>query len=181
MSKTTNNIPEGEIFFLVVPENRKDEISQVGNYHFYIPPALLEGNVHRIACERYALVEQRNLGWDVGFSRRLAVRARNLSDDLRDNLIRWSKDSRLVFFFYQPFDDLYQKKYDQCRHGNERISVLYSEDCRTKVDIRPDDEPGYHRLCITVEPYRYVVPSSLLFTRDGNIVRFSELEKYLAK
>lgn len=182
MSKTTNNIPEGEIFFLVVPENRKDEIEPVNNYHFYIPPALLEGNVHRIVCERNELVEHRNLGWDVGFSSRLTVRAWNLSDEMRENLVRWSKDSRLVFFVYQRIDGIeYLKKYEQSRHGNEQIAMLYSEDCRMKVDIRPDDEPGYRRLCVMVEPYPYTPNTSFLFTRDGNIVRLSELEKYLAE
>lgn len=159
------NNNSGEIFVLAVPESRKDEIEQVNNYHFYIPPALLEGNVRRIACDRQSLIEQKNLGWDVGFSSRLTVRAVNLSEEFCNDLIRWSQDSTLVFFTYLK--------------GLEWINVLYSTDCRTKVDIRPDEESGFHHLCITVEPYRHVVPSSLLFTRDGNIVRLSDFVKYL--
>lgn len=87
------NNNSGEIFVLAVPESKKDEIEQVNNYHFYIPPALLEGNVHRIVCEQNELIEVQNLGWDVGFSSQLTVRAWNLSDEMRENLIRWSKDS----------------------------------------------------------------------------------------
>ena len=180
MAKVNNRNNSGEIFVLAVPESRKDEIEPVNNYHFHIPPALLEGNVHRIVCKRNELIEHYNMGWDVGFSSRLTVRAWNLSDEMRENLIRWSKDSRLVFFCYQRLDGIeYLKKYEQSRHGNERIVMLYSEDCRTKVDIRPDDEPGYHRLCIKVEPYPYTPNTSFLFTRDGNFVRLLDFVKYL--